>query len=184
MKISITGTPCVGKSIVSEILSKELGYKLIRVNDLAEKYNAYRGYDRRLQSKILDIGKLKKEVKKIKENVILDGHISHELPVDMVIILRCDPEILEKRLKKKYPKNLIKVKENVDAEILGVMTSESVQRNKNVFEIDTTKMKPLEIVERILSIIKTKNKKYKAGKIDWLEKYEKKLQRSNKTFVR
>ena len=175
MKISITGTPCVGKSTVSNILSKKLGYKLIKINDLAKQIGAYSGYDRKLKSKILDMKKLSREIKQIKCDVILDGHVSHEFSVDIVVVLRCDPKILEIRLRKKYPKNSTKVKENVDAEILGVITSESVQKNDNVFEVDVSRITSQQVAERVFSIVKTKGERYKAGKIDWLDKYEKKL---------
>ncbi len=172
MKIAITGTPCVGKSTVSDILSRKLGYKLVKINNLAHRLNAYSGYDKKTQSKILDMKKIEKEIRKIRHDVILDGHVSHEFLVDIVIVLRCDPKILEKRLKEKYPKNSPKVKENVEAEILGVITSESIQKNKNVFEVDISKMTSEQAVESVLSIIKTKNNRFKVGKIDWLEKYE------------
>lgn len=169
MKIAITGTPMVGKTTVAELLSKKTGYKLLKINNLAEKLNAYMGYDEKRQSKILDISKLRKGIEKMKGNLILDGHISHEFLVDIVIVLRCEPSILEKRLKKKYPYNPFKVRDNVDAEMLGVITSEALTYNKNVYEIDTTNRKPEETVDAILGILKGKTKNYKVGKIDWLK---------------
>lgn len=169
MKIAITGVPCVGKTTVSKLLAKKLGYKYVSVNDVAEKLNAYIGYDKRLESKIVDMRKLSREINKMKGNLILDGHFSHEFKVDVVIVLRLNPKILEKRLKKKYPKNSIKVKENVDTEILGVITSQSLKQ-KRFYEIDTTNKKPDNVVKEIVSLLKNKTKKYKIGKIDWLEK--------------
>ena len=58
MKISISGTPCSGKTEVSKLLSKKLDYKLIQVNKLAEKLNAFTGYDKKRECKILDMDKL------------------------------------------------------------------------------------------------------------------------------
>lgn len=171
MKISISGTPCTGKTEVSKLLSKSLNYRLIQVNELAEKLNAFTGYDKKRECKILDMKKLEIEINKIKGNVIIEGHASHLFPVDIVVVLRCNPEVLKKRLEKRYPKNNLKVKENLEAEILGVITSEAIMANKNVCEIDTTDKKPEEVVDNILEILRENINEFKVGKIDWLERY-------------
>lgn len=166
MKIAVTGVPCVGKTTVSKLLARKLKYMYVSINDLAEKLNAYEGYDKHLESKIVDMKKISKEIYKLKGNIILDGHFSHDFKVDVVIVLRLNPKILEKRLKKKYPNNAIKVKENLDSEILGVITSESIKHNK-VYEIDTTNKKPENIVKEIIRLLKNKPKS-KVGEIDWI----------------
>ncbi len=171
MKISISGTPCSGKTEVSKSLSKKLKYKLIQINELAEKLNAFTGYDKKRECKILDMDKLEKEINEIKGNVIIEGHTSHLFPVDLVIILRCKPEILKKRLEKRYPSNPSKVQENLEAEILGVITSEAVMNNKKVYEIDTSDKSVEESVNDVLKILEGKTKEFKIGKIDWLGKY-------------
>lgn len=171
MKISISGTPCTGKTEVSKLLSKKLGYKLISINEFAEELDAFSGYDKEMESRILDMDKLKKEINKIKDDVVIEGHTSHLFPMDIVIVLRCNPEILKKRLEKKFPSNTLKVQENLEAEILGVITSEAVMNNKKVYEIDTSNKNVEESVNEILKILKGKTKEFKIGKIDWLEKY-------------
>jgi len=171
MKIAISGTPCTGKTKISNLLSKRLNYKPIQVNELAEKLNAFTGYDKKRECKILDMKKLEKEIRKIKGNVIIEGHTSHLFPVDIVIVLRCNPEILKKRLEKRYPSNPLKVQENLEAEILGVITSEAVMNNKKVYEIDTSEKSVGSSINDILKILKGKNEEFKIGKIDWLEKY-------------
>ena len=171
MKISISGTPCTGKTEVSKLLSKKLNYKLIQVNELAEKLNAFTGYDKKRECKILDMDKLEKEINKLKGNVIIEGHTSHLFPVDIVIVLRCNPEVLKKRLEERYPSNPSKVKENLEAEILGVITSEAVMSNKKVYEIDTSEKSVEGSFGDILKILEGKTEEFKIGCIDWLEKY-------------
>ena len=172
MKISITGVTTIGKTTVSKQLAKEIDFRHIEINELAKKLKAYDGYDKKRQSKILDIKKLKTEIKKIKDDIILDGHVSHLFKTDLVIVLRCNPKKLKRKLNKKYS-NEFKIKENLDAEILGVITSEALENNKNVYEIDITDKTVKQTIDIIKKIIKSKNKSYKTGKIDWLEKYEK-----------
>jgi len=171
MKISISGVPTTGKTEISKLLSKKLNYKLISINEFAEELDAFVGYDKERESRILDMDRLKKEITKLKGNIIIEGHTSHLFPGDIVIVLRCNPEILKKRLEKKYPSNNLKVQENLEAEILGVITSEAVMNNKKVYEIDTSEKSVEENVDDILKTIKGNTKKFKVGKIDWLEKY-------------
>ncbi len=171
MKIAISGTPCTGKTDISKLLSKKINYNLISINELAEKLDAFVGYDKDRESRILDMNRLEKEIKKLKGNIILDGHTSHLFPVDIVIVLRCNPEILKKRLEKRYPSNPLKIQENLEAEILGVITSEAVMKNKKVYEIDTSEKSVKNNVDDILKILDGKPDDFKVGKIDWLEKY-------------
>jgi len=171
MKIAISGTPCTGKTEISKILSKKLNYKLISINEFAEELDAFIGYDKEMESRILDMDRLNKEIKKLKGNIVLEGHTSHLFTADIVIVLRCNPEILKKRLERKFPSNHLKVQENLESEILGVITSEAVLNNKRVYEIDTSDKKAEESISDILKILKGDSKKFKIGKIDWLEKY-------------
>jgi adenylate kinase len=165
MRIAITGTPCVGKTTIAKLLAKKLGYKYISLNNLVEKENAFVGFDEEMNSIIVDVKKLKKIVKKIEDNYILDGHFSHDFDVDLVIVLRCRPDVLLKRLKKRYKNDEKKIKENLDAEILGVITTEVLAGKKRFFEVDTSKPKE-EILKEILKKIKV-DKKQKT--IDWVQ---------------
>ncbi|MFQ6020875.1 MAG: adenylate kinase family protein [Candidatus Aenigmatarchaeota archaeon] len=141
MRIALTGTPGTGKTKLSKKLAKKLGYELIDLNKLIKKEKVYDDYDRKRKSYIVDIKKLNKFVRKIiKDNVIIDSHLSHYLPqrlIDVVIVLRCKPEVLKKRLKnKKWNKE--KIRENYEAELIGLISYEAKQLHKKVYEIDTT----------------------------------------------
>ncbi|MBU5689551.1 MAG: adenylate kinase family protein [Candidatus Aenigmatarchaeota archaeon] len=168
MKISITGTPGVGKTTVAKKLAKKIGFRYINVNELSSRF--VESFDKKFESNVIDVKKMSKHIDSIKDDVVLDGHLSHYFKVDLIIILRLDPSMLEKRLRKRY-KNKIKIKENVDAEILGVITSDCA--GKKACEINCTGKKVEEIVEEIIKIIR--KDKCEFGKIDWLKKYEKKL---------
>jgi len=179
--ILISGTPGTGKSTISTYLSKVLSAKYIDVGKFAIMEKLYSSYDEDRQSFIVDIERLQKRLKEIIEeegnDIILDTHIVDVVPsnyVDFVIILRTDPRILEKRLQKKgYPKK--KVKENVQAEILGTCTYHAVNYygKDRVYELDTSLINVDTIIRQILEIINGKGTKYRVGRIDWLEILEK-----------
>jgi adenylate kinase len=162
--ILITGTPGTGKSEVSDILAKMLKFKMISIEKIAG--DACVGIEK--GSKIIDIGKLSEKLKEIRGNVIIEGHLSHLLPFgDLVIVLRTKPKILKKRLQHKGFDDE-KLMENLEAEALDVCLIESVENHDNVFEIDTSEKKPLEVAKDILAIVNDeKRAEFSPGKIDW-----------------
>ncbi len=165
MRIAITGTPGTGKSVLSKKLAKRLGYKLIELNKIIKKEKVYDSYDKKRKCYVVDVKKANKYVKKIKDkNVIIDSHLSHFLDkMDLVIVLRCKPSTLEKRLKKKrWSKS--KIEENVESEMISLISWEARQKYKKVFDVDTGKKTSLKAME---SIIKGKGSKYKR-QINWL----------------
>jgi adenylate kinase len=154
MKIALTGTPGTGKSSVAKLLEKR-GYKVIRIDDIYEKFVV--GYDEERKSKIVDEKKMDREIKKIKEEgvLIIEGHLSHLLSVDGVIILRCNPEELKKRLfKKGWDKK--KIRENLEAEALDIILQRTLQKHEKVWEIDVTDKNSEEVAEEIDKIIREK----------------------------
>ncbi len=178
MIIAISGTPGTGKTSISSLLSKS-GFNVFDLNKIAINNNLIDGFDEKRNSKILDLSKIDDFVKNnllCEDIVFIEGHSSHLLKnVDKVIILRCHPKELEKRLKLKGWK-IDKIKENIEAEALDVILSESYELfcEKDIFEIDTTKKNIDQIYGFIKEIYKNKFepiKKYKIGSIDWSEEY-------------
>ena len=176
MLIALTGTPGTGKTYASNVL-QENGFEVGDLNKIAVDNNFLIGTDEKRKSRIIDIDRLNEYVKenyKKKDIVFIEGHLSHLLKsADKVIILRCHPEVLKKRLSKKRWKKE-KIKENIEAEILDIILCETVEihTEKNVFEIDTTTRSTNNLVSLIMEIIKNKfrhMKKYNIGKVDWSE---------------
>ncbi|MFP4112281.1 MAG: AAA family ATPase [Candidatus Woesearchaeota archaeon] len=146
MIIAVTGTPGTGKTTLAKKLAKRLGYKLFDVNKfLDENKSAISGFDYNRDSKIIDVNKLTKDIKRfIKENdirdIVIDSHMSHILPkniVDLVIVARTNLKVLKKRLeKRKYSKE--KVRENLDSEIFEICLNETIEKKHKFIQIDTT----------------------------------------------
>jgi adenylate kinase len=164
MKLALTGTPGTGKSTVADIVDE--GFKVVHVNDLVrDGYNE--GADEERRCLIADIPGLSGYVNGLKGDVILEGHISHLLPADAVVVLRASPAMLRKRLKGRGWSEA-KVRENIEAEALDIILVETMGAHKKVYEIDTTNMTPMQVRDTVLEIIKGTDK-YKPGGVDFSE---------------
>ncbi|MFH1623064.1 MAG: adenylate kinase family protein [Candidatus Aenigmatarchaeota archaeon] len=184
MILAISGTPGTGKTSVAEALIRKLNatvkkrtgkYRLVKLNSLAKKAKAQVGYDSRRHSTIIGITRLRAALKELTgrhANIVMEGHFAHLLPADLVVILRCDPMALEKRLKEKYDWPT-KVTENAEAELMGVITDEALPMHKvgTVFEVDTTKRtaeETADILRRIVEGDERTRLENAVGRIDWM----------------
>ena len=111
--IGVIGTPGCGKTT----LCKALGLPTRSVRDLAESNACLGGLDDD-GSNPVDVERLAKLFSKPLELTLIDGHLAHHLPVDALIVLRCEPSELEKRLSARgYSAH--KIQSNVEVEMLG-----------------------------------------------------------------
>lgn len=157
MRLLVTGTPCVGKTTLATRLSQLLDCPLVRVNDLVDEIGCYK-IEEKEGAKIVDLRVLQRRLKKLlekvatrKENVVVEGHLLCDvrLPCEKILVLRCDPRVLEKRMKKRRWRKE-KISENVLAEILDycLINSEQNYGAKKVLQVNFTK--PL-AAERVLA---------------------------------
>lgn len=166
MKIALTGTPGTGKTSVSKLLAKKLGYKILELNKEIRKNKLYSGYDKKRKTYIADMNKINRFLnrKTNTENWIIDSHLSHFFKNDFVIVLRCEPNEIKRRLKgKRWDKE--KIRENFEAELIGVISYEARQRNKKVCDIDTTNKSINSVVKDVLKALKEN----KSKTIDWIK---------------
>ena len=171
--IFITGTPCTGKTTVSEVLSEKLNCRLIKINDLAIENDYVLGIDEDKGYKIIDIDALNDKVSQIirdsDELIIFEGHLAHLCSgADKIIVLRVHPEILRKRLEERdYSES--KIRENLEAEAMGVCTAEAFDEYGNrISEIDVGELSVDEIVDLIDDVISDK-KEFPVGEVDFME---------------
>ena len=136
MKIALTGTPGTGKTTISNVLKDDFGLKVIDLNEVIRTSQYYIGWDENRNCGVVDLEALKAHP--FADGLVIEGHISHHLPVDRVIVLRTNPVVLRRRLQKKgFSEN--KIRENVEAEILDIILVEALGlHGNNVYEVDST----------------------------------------------
>ena len=171
--IFISGTPCTGKTTVSEVLSEKLGCRLIKINDLAIENDFVLGIDDEKGYKVIDIdaldGKVREIIESSDELIIFEGHLAHLCNgAAKVIVLRVNPEVLRTRLEKRdYSQS--KIRENLEAEAMGVCTAEAFEiYGQNICEIDVTDLAIDEAVQELSDVIFDK-KSFEVGQIDFMD---------------
>jgi adenylate kinase len=174
MLILITGVPGTGKTTVAQILCKLIGAEEIDLLELARERKLLTGYDPDAGSMVVDETKISnavsKMIKKDKKYVIA-SHLAHFVSPKIskiCVVLRCNPLVLEKRLQKRgYLKG--KVHDNMMCEYLDCCLIEALKvgHKRHLHEIDTTKMKPRQVVQEILNVLNRK-KKHSFGDVKWL----------------
>ena len=154
-RLALSGTPGTGKSTLAGLLSSH-GMSISNIEELAHQAGALEEVDVTDGAHPVDMGTLLQYVNQKWQSAplkteLIDGHLSHNLPVDAVVLLRCEPEIIRLRLNKRgYP--LPKVEANVEWELLGGTWNEK-ENDIPWVEFDTSKVGPEVIVANILSWI-------------------------------
>jgi adenylate kinase len=150
MVIIVTGTPGTGKTTIARLIAKKYKLKYIDTNRIIKLNKLILRYDKKKQTNIVDHKKLAKilvgMIRK-NNNLVIDGHLSHYIPkkyVNLCVITKCDIKILMKRLeKRKYSTE--KIRENLDCEIFDVILNEAIEMRHNIYVIDTSDKKSVEL---------------------------------------
>jgi len=180
--ILITGTPGVGKSVISKALSERLNAHYIDLTEFVKDNDLTLSYDEDRRTFIVDEEKvsecLEKFIKDLKESyIVIDGHysvfvISPEQVYKVFVLRRHPVELKNILLERGYDEK--KVSENLASEILDVCLIDAINRcgvNK-VCEININGKDVNSIVEEILEYLHGV-KKCEIGIVDWLSELEK-----------
>lgn len=170
-RVAITGTPGTGKTSICK-----LAKATVSVSDLAAEIGALGDVDPTDGAAPIDIEKLRDSLAEEwaqppNHTLLVDGHLSHLLPVDAVVIIRCDPRILgERNAARNWAGS--KVEENTEWELLG---GAWVERDEwtglPVLELESTEKSPEVIFAEISDWIGVAFKPDSPEHpIDWVER--------------
>jgi len=134
MMCGITGTPGTGKSSVGTELIQR-GRTVIRIADTVKPYVI--GRDKERDTELIDVDRWIDEF--VPVDGFVEGHFAHLLPCDRIVVLRCRPDVLKRRLAQRNYREE-KIRENVYAEALDTCLIESVELYGplQILELDTT----------------------------------------------
>jgi adenylate kinase len=170
--VGITGTPGTGKKTVAPIVAAVLHIPCFSLNDLAVSYGLAKPSE---GSSSVDTSLLGRRIQReLDYPALLYGHL---LPytlrpgwVSRVIVVRCEPALLKKRLLSRgYGRE--KVLENVEAELIGVVSSDCYGSygEKKVVEFDTTNSRPNLAGGSIASLVRGE---VITQRIDWIKHFD------------
>lgn len=136
MRVALTGTPGTGKTTVASTVKTELS--IVSLADVIDEGNIGKSSDPVRDTSIVDIDQLAAELTDC-DDTLFESHLSHHLDVDFVIVLRCHPDELATRLRKRGVSER-SIEENVESEALDIILAEAVARHGEdaVYEVDTT----------------------------------------------
>ncbi len=164
MIIALTGTPGTGKTTIAESLGDK-GFEIIDLTEFVKE----RGLGEPGEEFEVDIPEMVKTLEQevdMQKDVVVEGHLAHHFKADFCIVLRCNPEELRKRLSERdYSEQ--KIEENVESEILDVVLSEAVGKQKNVVEIETTNKNAVRVADEIIDKIESGETGF--GDVDWTD---------------
>jgi len=176
------GSPCVGKTTVSQRLASKLNALHIDLAELVIKEKLASGVDKKRETLVADRTKLSKRVQQIARqhrqyrDIIIDGHYATDIvsakKITKVFVLRRHPEDLKKLMEKRGFKES-KIRENLAAEILDVCLYDAIKAvgSDKTCELDVTGKANEEVVSNIVAIL-DKRKPCTVGVVDWLGKLE------------
>ncbi len=121
-RIAVTGTPGVGKTS----FCSGSDFHILTVDEIAAQHDCLGAIEDDGAAPI-DLERLISMITWPDENqILIDGHLSHLLPIDAVVLIRCHPDILRNRLAERNYSQA-KIDENVECELIGVIAAECLE---------------------------------------------------------
>jgi len=166
VRVAVTGTPGTGKTTATELVETDL--ELVHLNAVIDEADLYTTVDDERDTRVADVEAIRERFAG-REDLLVESHLSHHLPVDRAVVLRAHPEAIERRLEERGepPES---VAENAESEALDVILAEAVEAHGRdaVYEVDTTERDPAEVAAEIEAAI-AGERDPSAGEVSFLD---------------
>ena len=162
-RVAVTGTPGTGKTTTTTLLDGPV----IHLNDLIREAGLWSERDEGRGSLVADLDAVSEAVGDW--SGVAESHLAHHLDADRVVVLRCRPDTLERRLRERGADEA-KATENAESEALDVILSEAVERHglDSVYEVDTTDRTPADVAADIEAVV-TGDRGPSAGDVEFTD---------------
>jgi adenylate kinase len=164
VRVAVTGTPGTGKTTAVDRVETDL--PVVHLNDLVREEGLHEGSDPDRDSLYADLAAV---AERVPADALVESHLAHRLDADRVIVLRCHPEELARRLRERgEPASA--VEENAESEALDVVLAEAVERHgpDRVYEVETTDRDP-DAVARAIEAVLAGERDPAAGTVDYTD---------------
>ena len=162
--VALTGVPGTGKSTVAGELAPVL--RSVEVGDLARAWHVARPAPGNALS--VDLDRMRRRFRRRPPDVdLVVGHLAHLLPVRDIVVLRCHPDVLLRRLEDARRGSRRDRQENYVAEALDLVLAEAVRPGRRVWEVDTTRRSPAAVARIVRRLVRGRPPSHYGG-VDWL----------------
>jgi len=170
IRVVLTGTPGIGKSLIASKLREEIGRRFNKGLEVVNDFDFSKTNKCLDRNNKVDLVCFETNFRKKFENLgfIAEGHIFCEVSLEnvFVFVLRLEPRKLYQRLLKKgYSKN--KIRDNLFTEALDYCYIKALENydRKKVFQIDTSKKSFKDVIAYIVKVLRSK--KIKRENVNW-----------------
>ncbi len=164
--IALTGTPGTGKSAVAARLAAR--WRVREVGDLAlELASGRRRGPRSIEVDLERLGRRLRSGAALADVDIVVGHLAHLLPIRDVVVLRCHPVELERRLRQARRGTAAERRENFVVEATDAVLREALARRRRVWEVDSSGRPVAEVARAVARRVAHRGAP-SYGRVDWL----------------
>lgn len=184
VRLAVTGTPGTGKTTATGLLADERGLDVVHLNELIREEGLYTERDEERGSLVADLDAVAERIGRRDGDGgrpdddggngehaadVVESHLAHLLAAERVAVLRCRPDVLERRLVERG-EGEASARENRESEALDVVLGEAVERHGEgrVYEIDTTDRDPASVAAELGRVLDG-DRAPSAGDVDFLE---------------
>jgi adenylate kinase len=140
-RIALTGTPGTGKTTAAD----RLDVPVVHLNEVIREADLHEGTDPDRDSLYADLDAVATwlDANAPDGDHVVESHLAHLLPADRVVVLRCRPDELERRLRERG-ESPASARENAESEALDGVLAEAVDEHgaDRVYEVDATELSP------------------------------------------